>query len=199
MTNPGTDRNNEFWLVVYLIRSVPSLITLTYRLPLFSGEVLRMRLPRCCSGETLPPYSEDTAHGQDSLWRLNQKSPGERFISWCNVNKQERIIISSKRIRLVQRGGGGNKVLAEIAVNTVKQCRHNRSVVFAEEVNKSEKHYLTIEEREDPGLMSLTQRLNFSSRLECSDEKTALKIIQEIHYAIDMRQEAEYCVSKTER
>ena len=157
-----------------------------------------MRLPRCCSGETLPPYSEDTAHGQDSLWRLNQKSPEERFISWCNVNKQERIIISSERIRLVQRGGG-NKVLAEIAVNTVKQCRHNRSTVFAEEGLRSiEKHYLTIEEKEDPGIMSLTQRLNFSSRLECSDEKTALKIIQEIHYAIDMRQEAEFCVSKTD-
>ena len=158
-----------------------------------------MRLPRCCSGETLPPYSDDTAQGQDTLWRINRKSGGERFISWCNVNKQQRIIISSDRVRLVERGGSG-RVIAEIAVSSVRQCRHKRSVVFAEEVGvREEKHYLTIEEKEDQSILSIPQRLNLVSRMECSDEKTAMKISQEIHYAVDMSREAEFCVSKGDR
>ena len=149
-----------------------------------------MRLPRCCTGEILAPYSVDTAQGMATLWKLNRKSRDERFISWCVVNTQLKILVSSERVRLIERDSG-NKVVKEILLGSIGQC-----VYLPRNNGGTTEHHLAIQIYDTlppPGVVHMSP--DSSPRLNCNSQKTSLKISQDIQYAIDLRREASFLVS----
>lgn len=152
------------------------------------GEISRIRLPRCCQGpgEILPRYSSDLAQGMATMWKLNQKSPHEKFISWSTINTQWKILISTQSIRIIKRGTR-DEVAKLIELPNIGQC-----VYFAKEVEERVlEHYLAIDifiEPPPPGQKHL-YKPDSSPRLRCTSAKVSLKVSQDIQYAIDQHYE----------
>ena len=151
------------------------------------------------------------------MWSLNKKSRSERFVSWAVINDTLKILISSDRVRLIEKGSG-NKVLKEIMLDNVGKCE----CVYKNSESSIE-HILVIEVHDTlprDGAMvrrdsvtatrdSVTatrdvvkaprdsvRMMPYSSpRLTCNSAKTALKISQDIQYAIGLRRKAAFFVS----
>ena len=156
-----------------------------------SGEVKRARLPRCCTAEILAPYSLDTAQGMATLWRLNRKSRDERFISWSVVNTQLKILVSSERVRPIERESG-NKVVKEISLDTIGEC-----VFLPRNSGGETEHHLAIQIYDTlppPGVVNRAP--DSCPRLNCNSQKTSLKISQDIQYAIDLKRETAFLVNR---
>ena len=147
-----------------------------------------MRLPRCCTGETLSCFSNDTAQGMATMWSLNKKSKSERFVSWAVVNDTLKILISSDRVRLIEKASG-NHVLKEIMLDNIGKCE-----CVSKSSGKNTEHILIIEVHDNTPPDAAKLRPYSSPRLTCNTAKTALKISQDIQYAIGLRRKAAFFV-----
>ena len=125
-----------------------------------------------------------------TLWKLNRKSRDERFISWSVVNTQLKVLVSSERVRLIERESG-NKVVKEISLDTIGQCAY-----LPRNSGGSTEHHLAIQIYDTlppPGVVNLPP--DSCPRLNCNSQKTSLKISQDIQYAIDLRRETAFLVN----
>ena len=125
-----------------------------------------------------------------TLWKLNRKSREERFISWCVVNTRLKILVSSERVRLIERESG-NKVVKEIMLDSIGQCLYvPRNNGGTTEHNLAIQIYDTLP---PPGVFNMAP--DSCPKLNCNSQKTSLKISQDIQYAIDLKREAAFLVS----
>ena len=120
-----------------------------------------------------------------TLWELNSKNCRESFVSWCVVNEQIKLLISSERVLIIQRNSG-NHVRDNLSLAKVGQCTCTA---------RDNKHAIILELHETPPPPGVQQKPDRHITLHCNSSKTSLKIRQEIQYAIDLRTETLFTVN----